>query len=89
MRIGSENLNEIFSALDRQIGVHGGVPISLVVCGGTALAALGLVNRTTKDVDVLAQAEEAKEGIKVLKIDEFPQWLKKSSRDRRKGFWAT
>jgi len=79
MRIGSENLNEIFSALDRQIGVHGGVPISLVVCGGTALAALGLVNRTTKDVDVLAQAEEAKEGIKVLKIDEFPQWLKEAA----------
>jgi len=52
------NLKEIFSALDRQIEVHGGSPIGLVVCGGTALAALGLVNRTTKDVDVMGSIEE-------------------------------
>jgi len=70
MRIGSENLNEIFFALDQQIEVHGGVPISLVVCGGTALAALGFVSRTTKDVDVLAQAEETEKGIKVFRIAE-------------------
>ncbi len=79
MRIGPENLNKIFSALDRQLGVYGGAPINLVVCGGTALAALGLVSRTTKDVDVLAQAEETEEGIKVLKIDEFPRWLKEAA----------
>jgi len=77
--IGSENLKEILSALDRQIKVHGGVPISLVVCGGTALAALGLVSRTTKDVDVLAQATETEEGIRVLKINEFPRWLKEAA----------
>ncbi|HDH43933.1 MAG TPA: hypothetical protein ENG66_00795 [Thermococcus sp.] len=86
MRIGLENLNEIFHALDRQIEVHGGVPISLVVCGGTALAALGLVSRTTKDVDVLAQAEEAEEGIKVLKINEFPQWLKEAAKTVGRDF---
>lgn len=31
----------------------------LVVCGGSALLALGLVNRTTKDVDVLAGVDAA------------------------------
>jgi len=77
--IGAENLKEILFALDRQIEVHGGVPIGLVICGGTALAALGLLSRTTKDVDVLAQAEEAEEGIKVLKIDKFPQWLEEAA----------
>jgi len=77
--VGSENLKEILSALDRQIKVHGGVPINLVVCGGTALAALKLVSRTTKDVDVLAQATETEEGIEVLKIDEFPRWLKEAA----------
>jgi len=29
----------------------------LVICGGSALLALGLVNRTTKDVDVLARVD--------------------------------
>ena len=40
-------IDDIFAALDRQIGVHGGMPLGLVVCGGTALSALGLVMRTT------------------------------------------
>lgn len=86
MRIGSENLNEIFFALDQQIEVYGGVPINLVVCGGTALAALGFVGRTTKDVDVLAQAEETEEGIKVLKIDEFPRWLEEAAKTVGRDF---
>ncbi|MBW2040034.1 MAG: hypothetical protein JRI46_10675 [Deltaproteobacteria bacterium] len=73
--VGSENLEEILSALDRQIGIHGGSSIALVVCGGTALAALGLVDRTTKDVDILAWAEETEEGLKIRQIEKFPQWL--------------
>lgn len=80
VRIGLENLEKIFYALSRQIEVHGGVSMGLVVCGGTALAALGLVARTTKDVDVLAQAEETEEGIRVIRIEEFPQWFKDAAK---------
>jgi hypothetical protein len=75
MPIGSQNLQQILAALDWQIGIHGGLSIGLVVCGGTALAALGLVNRTTKDVDVLAQVEETERQPRIRKIDKFPQWL--------------
>ena len=57
-QIEPDNIEGIFTALDRQIGVHGGVPLGLVVCGGTALSALGLVMRTTKDVDVLGTVLE-------------------------------
>ena len=53
--IEAKLIDRIFKALDRQIGVHSGIPFSIVVCGGTALAALGLIRRTTKDVDVLSQ----------------------------------
>jgi len=69
------NLKEIFTALDRQIEVHGGSPIGLVVCGGTALAALGLVNRTTKDVDVMGSVEEIGGRLIIHKIDALPTWL--------------
>lgn len=40
MELDSSNIDEIFRALDAQIGVFGGTSINLVVCGGTALAAL-------------------------------------------------
>jgi hypothetical protein len=40
-------------------------PISLVVCGGSALNVLRLASRTTRDVDVLATVEEADEGIRL------------------------
>lgn len=69
--IDGKNIESILIALDRQILASGGGPISLVVCGGTALAALGLVSRTTKDVDVLGSLEKGR----VRKIGRFPDWL--------------
>ena len=38
-------------------------PISLVVCGGSALNVLNIASRTTRDVDVLATVEETAQGI--------------------------
>ena len=43
-------------------------PISLVVCGGSALNVLNIANRTTTDVDVLAIVEE-KDGRILLRHD--------------------
>jgi hypothetical protein len=73
--IAPDIINDIFEALDRQIGVHGGVPLSLVVCGGTALSALGLVMRTTKDVDVLGAVLETQDGLTIQRMTKFPEWL--------------
>lgn len=66
---------DIFEALDRQIGVHGGVLLRLVVCGGTALSALGLVMRTTSDVDILGIVSENKNGLTIQRMLKFPDWL--------------
>ncbi len=68
-------IGEIFTALDRQMEIHGGIPMGLVVCGGTALAALGLVMRTTKDVDILGMVLNTPNGLIIQKIKEFPRWL--------------
>jgi|APFre7841882590_1041340.scaffolds.fasta_scaffold03129_3 hypothetical protein len=73
--IGPDIIKEIFEALDRQIGVHGGVPLGIVVCGGAALSALGLVIRTTRDVDVLGTVLEAQNGLIIQRITKFPEWL--------------
>jgi hypothetical protein len=45
--------------------------IHLVVCGGSALIALGLVTRTTQDVDVLATLENGQ----LLCARPLPEWL--------------
>ena len=73
--IAPDIINDILEALDRQIGVHGGLPLSLVVCGGTALSALGLVMRTTRDMDVLGSVSETQNGVTIQSIKKFPEWL--------------
>ncbi len=86
MTLHSRNIDEIFRALDLQIKVHGGEPIALVVCGGTALAALGLVERTTRDVDVLAKACEGGGKIRIESLREFPPWFIKAARTVARDF---
>ena len=87
--IGKKLINKIFKALDRQIGVHGGLPFSIIVCGGTALAALGLIRRTTKDVDVLGEVVLKEQKIEIKKIDHFPQWFIEASEKVGRDFGLT
>ena len=84
--ISRKNLDEILSALERQIQFHNGSPIGLLVCGGTALAALGLIDRTTKDVDVMAGVEETNQGMRIWKIRRFPKWLDKAAKTVARDF---
>ena len=47
-------------------------PVSLVVCGGSALNVLKLARRTTRDVDVLAIAEQTPTGIQLRSDRSLP-----------------
>jgi hypothetical protein len=85
-QIEPNNIEDIFTALDRQIEVRGGEPLGLVVCGGTALSALGLVKRTTKDVDVLGTVLETPQGLMIQKIMKFPEWLTDAANKIRRDF---
>lgn len=87
--IEAKLIDKIFKALDRQIAVHNGLPFSIVVCGGTALAALGLVLRTTKDVDVLGEVVHDEQKIEIKKIDRFPQWFVEASEIVGRDFGLT
>jgi len=57
-KLGSETLEQALKLLAEKLGFDRAEPASLVVCGGASLIALGLVSRTTKDVDVLALMDE-------------------------------
>lgn len=62
-----ERIEAIFKALGEQLKELNVSPVELVVCGGTALNILGLVTRTTRDVDIVAFVERSKTGEPVLK----------------------
>ena len=84
--ITGENLNDILIALDRQISLQGGSPIDLVVCGGTALFALGLASRTTRDVDVLGRYIELARDVRIEKIGAFPDWFQSAAKIVQRDF---
>lgn len=52
----------ILSALGDQLEDLVATPIELLVCGGSALNILGLVQRTTDDVDILAIVKRNTQG---------------------------
>jgi hypothetical protein len=69
-------VDRILRALSEQIAALTPERFDLVVCGGSALNALGLVRRTTRDVDVLAFLEvDRKGGLRPHAAKPFPKVL--------------
>jgi hypothetical protein len=52
--LDSQNLDLAFASLAVRLEENQAPPVEIVVCGGSALIATGLVTRTTQDVDVVA-----------------------------------
>lgn len=64
---------------------------AVVVVGGASLSLLGLVSRTTRDVDVIARAlsrasEEAPESVVLIPPDPFPEPLRDAIRTVARDF---
>ena len=53
-----QKLHQALSLLNERLWLQNTPKVRLVVCGGSALIAMGLVPRTTQDVDVLAMFNE-------------------------------
>jgi hypothetical protein len=76
----------VLSALGEQLEGLLDEPVEILVCGGSALNVLGLVQRATEDVDVLAYVKRNKAGeVSLVKaeplIDELAAAAKKVARD--------
>lgn len=80
-----KEIEKILSALGELLDARSITIPELVVCGGSALNVLGLVRRTTKDVDVVAFAEKSAGNYYLRSADPFPAGLedavKKVARD--------
>ena len=86
MLLDRDNLSNILEALERQIRARHTEAVSVIVCGGAALAALHFLNRTTKDVDVLALATETPSEVKVKPIQKLPAWLEEAASAVQRDF---
>lgn len=62
---GAEEIDGALQRLGKQLLYEYTKPISLVVCGGSALNVLKIARRTTRDVDVVAIVEETSKGIRL------------------------
>ncbi len=58
MEFDNNLLDEAFRILEGRLHLRETTPVRLVICGGSALIAAGLVCRTTDDVDVVALADK-------------------------------
>jgi hypothetical protein len=80
-------IEKILSALGEQLEATDAIVPELVVCGGSALNVLGLVSRTTKDVDVVAFARKnAKGNIHLEKAEPFSDELIKACQKIARDF---
>ena len=87
---GKREIEKILSALGEQLEAANATVPELVVCGGSALNVLGLVSRTTKDVDVVAFTERNSAGKSHLtKAEPFPVELEQAARKVARDFDLT
>lgn len=54
----NQQLDTVFRLLDGRLMRAGAPPVHLVVCGGAAMIAAGLLSRTTRDVDIVALLDD-------------------------------
>jgi hypothetical protein len=54
MKIDRDGVAVLLNAVSDQLEINKSPVIELVICGGSALQALGLIDRTTRDLDILA-----------------------------------
>jgi hypothetical protein len=78
MTHGYEKFNQALRLLNGRLELTGAPRFNLVVCGGSALAATGLVTRTTKDVDIVALMDD--DGV-LLDPAPLPQALVREARE--------
>src|SRR5437762_14333835 len=70
--ISQENLERVLTLLAGRLDLAHSEPVGLVVCGGSALIAMGLRQRTTKDIDVVALMNAVGE---LFSPDPLPEFL--------------
>ncbi len=78
VKLNNTNLEAALSMLGERLRLKDTTSIRLVVCGGSALIAMGLVSRTTDDIDVVALVDAHQH---LISPAPFPEYLEESIRE--------
>jgi hypothetical protein len=62
--------------LNDALAIEGAEPVDWIVCGGTALSMLGLVQRPTRDIDVISSWNSAT--LEILPTERFPRSVERA-----------
>ena len=82
-----KEIERILGALGEQLKSLSDEPVELLVCGGSALIVLGLGQRATKDIDILAYVKRTETGdIKLIKAEPLNDQLIAASRKVARDF---
>ena len=73
--VAGRDVEDLFTALSHELAMRGTALTELCVIGGAALGVLGLVDRPTKDVDVVAVAESVGGIVRVRSASPLPDEL--------------
>jgi len=79
-------IENLLTALGRQIESMKEEPIDIVICGGASLNVLGQVRRTTRDIDIIGIIERKKSGKFNVIEAVLPQWFLDAAERVRKDF---
>jgi len=74
VNLGYKRIEELLSALGAHLS-EGGFSAGIVVVGGSSLSVMGWVERTTQDIDVIAQAIREGDGWALVAPDPLPEPL--------------
>lgn len=75
--LDSHMLDELLSAVGEHL-TEGGDSAAIVVVGGSVLALMGWVERTTKDIDVIAQALDQGDRRRLIAADPLPDAMQQA-----------
>ena len=82
-------IENLLTALGKQIELMNEGPIELVICGGASLNVLGQIRRTTKDIDIMGILKREESGKLDIIEAVLPQWFIDAAERVKKDFNLT
>ena len=79
-------IENLLTALGKQIELMKEGPIELVICGGASLNVLGQIRRTTKDIDIMGILKREESGKLDIIEAVLPQWFIDAAERVKKDF---
>jgi len=79
-------IENLLTALGKQIESMKQGPINIVICGGASLNVLGQIRRTTKDIDIMGIYERERSGKLNVREAVLPKWFMDAVDRVRKDF---